>query len=124
MGVPMEHLSTTRAESDEVADGVYLADLPTGDRAGMMYWRIEPGATLPVHTHMNEQIGYVLKGELTAVVEGEEHALSAGDAYLFRSNERHGAENRSSDVAVGLGVLAPPREEPEWKRPPSGTEHP
>ncbi len=60
--VPMERLSTTRAAFEEVADGVYLADLQTGERAGMVYWRIESGATLPSHTHANEQIGFVLEG--------------------------------------------------------------
>lgn len=112
----MERVPTTRAAFDEVADGVYLADLPTGEQAGMVYWRIEPGATLPVHEHANEQIGFVLEGELTAIVEGEEYALAAGDAYMFPSNERHGAENRSDEPAIGLGVLAPPRAEPDWRR--------
>lgn len=112
----MQRVSTARAEFEEVADGVYLADLPAGNRAGMVYWRIESGATLPVHEHANEQIGFVLEGELTAIVEGEEYPLTAGDAYMFESNERHGAENRSAEDAIGLGVLAPPREEPEWRR--------
>ncbi|MFA9502276.1 cupin domain-containing protein [Natrinema sp. H-ect1] len=115
----MERVSTTDAASEEVADGVSLADLPAGERASMVYWRIEPGATLPTHTHANEQIGFVLEGELVAVVEGEEYPLRAGDAYLFHPNERHGAENRSDEAAVGIGVLAPPREEPEWRRTPS-----
>ncbi|PGF16625.1 cupin [Natrinema sp. CBA1119] len=115
----MEKRSTDRAAFEEVADGVHLAALPAGDRAGMVYWRIEAGATLPVHAHDNEQIGFVLEGELTAIVEGEEYPLTAGDAYRFASNERHGAENRDREDALGLGVLAPPREEPEWRQTPS-----
>ncbi|MDF9744617.1 cupin domain-containing protein [Natrinema salsiterrestre] len=112
----MEQLSTARAEFEEVADGVHLAPLPAGKRAGMIYWRIEPGATLPSHSHSNEQLGFVTDGELVAIVEGTEYALEAGDAYMFSSNERHGAENRSADDAIGIGVLAPPREEPDWRR--------
>ena len=112
----MEQVSTSHAEFEEVADGVHLAALPAGNRAGMIYWRIEPGATLPSHAHANEQIGFVIDGELVAIVEGEEYTLEAGDAYMFPSNERHGAENRSADDAVGIGVLAPPRDEPDWRR--------
>jgi quercetin dioxygenase-like cupin family protein len=112
----MEQLSTASAEFEEVADGVYLAALPTGDRAGMIYWRIEPGATLPSHAHANEQLGFVIDGELVAIVEGEEYTLRAGDAYMFSSDERHGAENRTADDAIGIGVLAPPRDEPDWRR--------
>ncbi|MFD1563458.1 cupin domain-containing protein [Haloarchaeobius amylolyticus] len=115
----MEKRSTDRATFEEAADGVYLAPLSTGARASMVFWRIESGATLPVHAHENEQIGFVLEGELTAIVEGDEYTLTAGDAYRFPSNERHGAENRSDEDARGIGVLSPPREEPDWRRTPS-----
>ncbi|PCR92363.1 cupin domain-containing protein [Natrinema ejinorense] len=115
----MRQVSATQAEFEAVADGVSLAELPTGARASMVCWRIEPGATLPVHSHDNEQIGFVLEGELTAIVEGEEYTLTAGDAYAFRPNERHGAENRSREAATGIGVHAPPRGEPEWRRIPA-----
>lgn len=111
----MDHVRTADAALEEVADGVYLGDLSTGDRASMKYWRVEPGATLPSHRHEHEQIGYVLRGTLTAIVEGGEVVLEEGDAYRFPSDERHGAENRGDEPAVGLGVLSPPRTEPDWR---------
>ena len=98
----------------EVADGVHLSDLATGERASMKFWRVEPGATLPVHEHENEQIGFVISGTLTALVEGREYPLRPGDSYAFPSGERHGAENRGDEPAVGIGVLTPPRAEPDW----------
>jgi len=85
---------------------------PTGDRAGMVYWRIEAGATLPVHAHDNEQIGFVLEGNSPQSSRARS-PLTAGDAYRFASSERHGAENRAREDAFGLGgPRAPPREEP------------
>ncbi len=111
----MDRVSIGDTTFDEVAEGVYLADLATGRRACVKYWRIESGATLPVHRHDNEQIGYVLDGTLVALVEGEEVTLSPGDCYRFPSGERHGAENRSDEPAIGIGVLAPPREQPDWR---------
>jgi len=113
----MDRVNTADVRFDEVAEGVHLGDLPTGDRAGMKYWRIDPGARLPPHRHDNEQIGFMLSGTLTALVEGEEHRLEPGDAYRFPSGELHGAENRGSEPAVGVGVLAPPREGPNWGSP-------
>lgn len=110
----MEKVNTGDAGFEEVSDGVYLADLATGREASVKYWRIDPGATLPVHEHDNEQIGYVLEGRLVAIADGEEVRLDPGDCYRFRSWERHGAENRSTDPAIGIGVLAPPRERPDW----------
>lgn len=111
----MDHVTTTGADLEEVAEGVHLEDVASGRRASVKYWRIEPGATLPAHEHHHEQIGYVLEGELTAIVEGGEVVLETGDAYRFESNEYHGAENRTDEPAAGLGVLAPPRSEPDWR---------
>lgn len=112
----MDHIETADVDLEEVAPGVYLGDLSTGEQASMKYWRVEPGATLPVHQHEHEQIGYVLRGQLTAIVDGTEVPLEEGDAYRFPSQERHGAENRSEAPAVGLGVLAPPRTDPDWRQ--------
>lgn len=112
--VIMEMRNADETTVEEVADGVYLGDLAIGREASVKYWRIDPGATLPPHRHHNEQIGYVLSGSLVALVEGEEVMLSPGDCYRFSSRELHGAENRSSEPAVGIGVLAPPRERPDW----------
>ena len=102
-------------DPEAVAEGVYLTDLAAGERASMKFWRVEPGATLPAHRHRHEQIGYVIRGTLTAVVEGEERRLEPGDSYAFPGGERHGAENRGDVPAVGIGVLSPPRREPRWR---------
>lgn len=110
----MDVTNSNEASLREVSDGVYLGDLAIGRKASVKYWRIDSGAKLPVHRHHNEQIGYVLSGTLVAVVEGEEVTLSAGDCYRFPSQELHGAENRSAEPALGIGVLAPPRERPDW----------
>ncbi|PSP97869.1 cupin domain-containing protein [Halobacteriales archaeon QS_5_70_17] len=104
-------------EPREVAADVYLSDLAAGERASMKFWRVEPGATLPTHRHSNEQIGYVISGTLTALVEGEEHTLEPGDSYAFPSGELHGAENRGDEPAVGIGVLSPPRRSRRRARP-------
>lgn len=110
----MERISTDREGMEEVAEGVFLGDLATGERAGMKYWRVEAGATLPAHRHHHEQIGYMISGTLVAIVEGEEVLLEPGDSYRFESDEHHGAENRGEEPAVGVGILAPPRGKPEW----------
>lgn len=110
----MDRINTDGTEVEEVAEGVFLGDLATGERAAMKHWRVDPGATLPAHRHHHEQIGYVIRGELVAVVEGEEVLLEPGDSYRFVSNEHHGAENRGTEPAVGIGILAPPRGRPEW----------
>ncbi len=110
----MERINKSGTNIEEVAEGVFLGDLATGRRAGMKYWRVEPGATLPAHRHDHEQIGYMISGELVTVLEDEEVLLEPGDSYRFASNEYHGAENRGEQPAVGVGILAPPRARPDW----------
>jgi quercetin dioxygenase-like cupin family protein len=110
----MERVTESDREPAEVSAGVRLANLAAGERACMKRWRVDPGETLPVHSHANEQIGYVLSGRLVAFAGGEEYVLEPGDSYVFPSNERHGAENRWEDPAVGIGVLSPPRTDPDW----------
>lgn len=110
----MKHVAKPDREFDEVVEGVQLADLATGARTSMKFWRIEPGATLPTHRHHNEQIGFVVSGVLTAILEDGERELHPGDSYAFSGGELHGAENRGEEPAVGVGVLSPPRSEPQW----------
>jgi quercetin dioxygenase-like cupin family protein len=113
----MDRVTEAEREPTEVAADVYLADLAAGENASMKHWRVEPGATLPTHRHENEQIGFVISGTLVARVEGEEHRLEPGDSYVFPSEELHGAENRGEVPATGIGVLSPPRGQPDWRRP-------
>lgn len=110
----MRRVTEADRETREVSEGVFLADLAAGDRSGMKHWRVEPGATLPTHRHHNEQIGYVLSGEMTAIVEGERYLLQAGDSYCFTSEELHGAVNEGDEPCVGIGLLTPPRDAPRW----------
>lgn len=111
----MDHVTTNGSDLEEVAEGVFLGDLAAGNRASMKYWRVDPGATLPVHQHHHEQIGYVIGGTLVALGGDEEVRLEPGDSYRFASDERHGAENRGDEPAVGIGILSPPRAEPNWE---------
>lgn len=113
----MYHVTERDRDPREVAQGVQLADLATGERASMKFWEIAPGATLPTHRHENEQIGFVISGRLTAVLEDDERELGPGDSYAFVEEELHGAENRGDEPAVGIGVLTPPRSEPAWGEP-------
>lgn len=110
----MERVRRENREYGEPSPGVYLADLAAGERASMKHWRIEPGETLPTHRHAHEQIGFLISGRLTAVLEDREVTLEPGDSYVFPGEELHGAENRGDEPAVGIGVLSPPRSTPEW----------
>ena len=112
----MDRVSRGDREYEEQTPGVSLADLAAGEQVSMKHWRIDPGATLPPHRHPNEQVGYLVSGELVAILEDREVTLEPGDSYVFPGEELHGAENRGDEPAVGVGILSPPREAPDWAR--------
>ena len=69
---------------------------------------IEPGAVVPIHSHDNEQGGYVVRGELILTIAGETRSLRPGDCYIAPGNVPHGATAGSEGCDV-LDVFTPPR---------------
>ena len=110
----MDIVPASSVEATEAVDGAHLKLLAGGSEMNVQHFRIEPGATVPEHSHPNEQSGYILDGTLTFIVDGETHVVEAGDSYVFAGGEPHGAENRGDVPVVGLDIFSPPRDDPDW----------
>ena len=104
----------TDRDAVEALDGVHLTQLAVGDEMSIQHFRIEPGANVPEHSHVHEQLGYLFTGTLTFLVEGEAVPISADDSYALVSEEPHGVENRGEEVVTGIDVFSPPRANPDW----------
>ena len=102
-------------ESTEAVEGVHLSLLAGADEMNVQHFDIEPGAEVPEHSHANEQTGYITRGTLTFLVDGEERDVSAGDSYAIPGGEPHAAENRGDVPVEGVDIFSPPRENPDWK---------
>ena len=76
----------------------------------MMLVDIAPNATVPTHTHENEQAGRVLSGSFILIIDGEEYVLNEGDHYLIPSNVPHSAHGTTSS-SLALDIFSPPRED-------------
>ena len=59
-------------------------------------------------THEGEEVGYVLRGRIELMVDGEVHALKTGDAFCFRSHLPHSYRNAGKERASILWVCTPP----------------
>ena len=59
-------------EPKEIHPGVKVR-IMHGENIMMMLVDISPGATVPTHTHVNEQAGRVLSGSFKLVIDGKEH---------------------------------------------------
>jgi len=62
----------------------------------------------------HEQTGYIVRGTLTFLLDGEEHGIHPGESYVVPAEEEHGAENRSETPVEGVDIFSPPRENPPW----------
>lgn len=111
----MEIIPESGMNEVEVEDGVFLAQLAAGDEMSIQHLRMEPGASVPEHSHHHEQVGFVYQGEQTFILEdGEALTVMPGESYHLESHEVHGAENRGDGELLAIDVFSPPRPSPNW----------
>ena len=111
----MEVIQHAVRETVEAVEGVHLTQLAVGEEMSAQHVHIEPDARVPEHSHHHEQVGYVVSGTCTFVVDGEEFVAGPGDAYAVPGGEPHAAENHGDDPVDAIDVFAPPRADPDWK---------
>lgn len=66
------------------------------------------GASDGTITHVGEEMGYLLEGQLELTVGNERFLLRPGDSFHFRSESPHGYRNVGDSVARVLWVNTPP----------------
>lgn len=99
----------TSEDYKTVLPGVRMKTLTHGERTLFTEFRFDKGAVVPVHTHVHEQTGYVVKGTMRFTVAGEVILAKAGDSWNLPSNAPHGAEALEESVLVE--VFSPVRED-------------
>lgn len=73
------------------------------------YIEIKAGTNMAVHHHIQEQITYIIEGQLDMVIGGESYSLTAGMYHVIPSNVSHGAY-AATDCKV-IDVFNPVRED-------------
>jgi quercetin dioxygenase-like cupin family protein len=62
-----------------------------GEQMTFGYVELEKGSMVPLHSHVQEQITYIIEGELDMVIGGENCLLKAGMYHVIGSNVPHSA---------------------------------
>ena len=70
---------------------------------------LKKGCVVPMHSHENEQITYILEGALKFEIEGREIVVGAGEVLCIPSNLPHKAT--ALEDTVDLDVFYPPRQD-------------
>lgn len=87
-------------------DGWYLV---RSDEMHIIEECMPPGASEMRHSHVRaRQFFYVLEGELTMEVEGEDFVLRAGDGLEIAPGKAHQAMNRNAEATRFLVTSQPP----------------
>lgn len=118
-------MSTTTDQAGSKLQHIRLQDMPVehlnplidrqfvaGDRSMLARIILRKGSIVPLHSHDNEQITYVLDGALKFLIDGKELIVRSGEILVIPSNLPHSAE--ALEDTVDLDIFCPPRE--DWIR--------
>ncbi len=79
------------------------------DSMTVAYWEIEPGASMPEHSHSHEQIVNLIEGELELMVGGEVRTLVPGLVAIVPPDVVH--SGRAVTMCRLIDVFHPVRED-------------
>ena len=68
---------------------------------------LKKGCIVPLHSHPNEQLTYIVEGALKFYIDGQEIVVHAGEVLCIPANMPHKAE--ALEDTVDLDVFTPPR---------------
>ncbi|HXV15714.1 MAG TPA: cupin domain-containing protein [Gemmatimonadaceae bacterium] len=68
---------------------------------------LKKGCVVPMHSHVNEQLTYILEGALKFFIDGKEIIVRAGEVLCIPPNMPH--EAHALEDTVDLDVFNPPR---------------
>ena len=113
-------MSTAAKEQSSNVQHIRLADMPkeqlnplldrqfvAGEKSMLARLTLLKGCIVPLHSHENEQITYILEGALKFSLAGKEIVVRAGEILVIPSNLPHSAE--ALEDTVDLDVFCPPR---------------
>lgn len=113
-------MSVAGKDTSPNAQFIRLAEMPTehlnplldrqfvaGEKSMLARLIIRKGCMVPLHSHENEQITYILEGALKFSLQGKDIIVRAGEILVIPGNVPHSAE--ALEDTVDLDVFCPPR---------------
>jgi quercetin dioxygenase-like cupin family protein len=107
----MQTYTWDQIENEQLSP-VFSRQVIHGDNMTVARVYLKKGASVPEHSHHNEQISMMEQGSLKFVLAGVEKIIKPGEILRIPPHVPHSAEALEDCVAVDL--FSPPRE--DWKR--------
>lgn len=96
-------------EETNLGEGVKRKILASGGTMMTVQFAFEKGAVGTPHTHVHEQVGYVLQGRFELTLGDDITTLEMGDTYYVPSNTLHGVI--ALEDGILLDVFTPQRQD-------------
>ena len=90
-----------------------------GEKHTMGLVELKKGSIVPLHSHLHEQITFILEGQLDMNIGGKDYSLTTGTYHIIHSNVPHSAI-AITDCKL-IDTFSPVREDyktteaPNWK---------
>ena len=89
--------------------GVNFDVLAVGQKTMITKMNFNAGDSVPLHSHPNEQSGYVISGKYLLKLKAESHILTEGDTYSIPENTEHALEVIEQGNIIDF--FTPPRQD-------------
>lgn len=107
----LEKTSWKAVEMENLSDKL-TRQMISGDNATISQLVLKRGASVPRHSHVNEQYSWIISGKLKFIFDDQEMVLGAGEILLIPANTPHAAV--AEEDTVDVDIFAPRRE--DWIR--------
>ena len=93
--------------SRKIQDGI-TTNIFFGQNVMLSVAEVAPNTISTVHSHPEEQWGYLLEGECVRIQGGDEVAMTKGDFWRTPSNTPHGVRTGAVGATI-MDIFSPPR---------------
>jgi len=97
----------------DMGGGVIRQYLGEGKHINAQHWDMADQSVVKLHTHSQEQFGYVIKGGFKMMIGGETAELKAGDAYFIPPDVPH--EFTAIGQTEAIDMFSPVKHDFPWK---------
>jgi len=95
------------AKQVEMREGIHRRTMATTAEAMLCEFFLERDVKIPPHSHMNDQVGYVVYGKLELTIGDETRICDPGDSYAIPGGVIHSATALIDTLAID--IFSPPR---------------
>ncbi len=99
----------TDAGQIEMLPGVHRRTMATTDEAMLCEFFLQRESQVPPHSHMNDQVGYVVYGRIEMTIGDEVRTCLQGDSYAIPGGIVH--STRTIIDSLVIDVFSPPRDD-------------